>query len=59
MGDPPDYEPGEEKSVAAIAAREGRTPDEVAYDYITETDNRYLYFPLVNYVSCDHEPIRG
>jgi N-acyl-D-amino-acid deacylase len=58
MGDPPDYEPGEEKSVAAIAAREGRTPDEVAYDYITEADNRYLYFPLVNYVSGDHEPIR-
>ena len=58
MGDPPDYEPGEEKSVAAIAAREGRTPDEVAYDYITEADNRYLFFPVVNYVSGDHEPIR-
>src|SRR5262245_7911479 len=29
MGDAPDYEPGEEKSVDAIAAREGRTPDEV------------------------------
>jgi tripartite tricarboxylate transporter family receptor len=43
MGDPPDYEPGEEKSVAAIAAREGRTPDEVAYDYITEAENRYLF----------------
>jgi N-acyl-D-amino-acid deacylase len=58
MGDPPDYEPDEEKSVAAIAAREGRTPDEVAYDYITEAENRYLYFPQVNYVSGDHEPIR-
>ena len=58
MGDPPDYEPGAEKSVAAIAAREGRAPDEVAYDYLTEADNRYLYFPVVNYVEGDHEPIR-
>jgi N-acyl-D-aspartate/D-glutamate deacylase len=58
MGDPLDYEPGEEKSVAAIAAREGRAPDEVAYDYITEAANRYLYFPLVNYVCGDYEPIR-
>jgi len=58
MGDPPDYEPGEETSVAAIAIREGRTPEEVAYDYITGAEHRYLYFPVVNYVAGDHEPIR-
>ncbi len=58
MGNPPDYEPGPEKSVAAIAAREGRTPDEVAYDIITEAEGQYLYFPVVNYVVGDHEPIR-
>jgi N-acyl-D-aspartate/D-glutamate deacylase len=57
MGNPPDYEPGPEKSVAAIAAREGRTTDEVAYDYILE-DGHYLYFPVVNYVHGDHETIR-
>ena len=57
MGNPPDYEPGPEKSVAAIAQREGRTPEEVAYDYILE-DGHYLYFPVVNYVTGDHEPIR-
>jgi N-acyl-D-aspartate/D-glutamate deacylase len=57
MGDPPDYEPDPEKSVAAIAARTGRTPDEVAYDYIIE-ENQYLYFPVVNYAVGDHEPIR-
>jgi N-acyl-D-amino-acid deacylase len=58
MGDPPDYEPDSEKSVAAIATRTGRTPDEVAYDYITEAEGQYLYFPVVNYVVGDHEPIR-
>src|ERR1700726_445679 len=58
MGDPPDYEPAEEFSVAAIAAREGRPPDEVAYDYLTGAENRYLFFPVVNYVSGDHEAIR-
>jgi N-acyl-D-aspartate/D-glutamate deacylase len=57
MDDPPDYEPAPEKSVAAIAARTGRSPDEIAYDYIIE-ENQYLYFPLVNYVVGDHEPIR-
>jgi N-acyl-D-aspartate/D-glutamate deacylase len=58
MGNPPDYEPGPEKSVAAIAAREGRSPDEVAYDYITGAEGQYLYFPVVNYTVGDHEPIR-
>jgi N-acyl-D-aspartate/D-glutamate deacylase len=56
MGNPPDYEPGPEKSVAAIAQREGRTPEEVAYDYILE-EGQYLYFPVVNYVAGDHGPI--
>jgi N-acyl-D-aspartate/D-glutamate deacylase len=57
MGNPPDYEPGPEKSVEAIAARTGQSPDEVAYDYMLE-DGQYLYFPVVNYVTGDHEPIR-
>jgi hypothetical protein len=56
MDDPPDYEPGPEKSVAAIAARTNHTPDEIAYDYIVE-QNQYLFFPVVNYVTGDHEPI--
>jgi N-acyl-D-amino-acid deacylase len=56
MGNPPDYEPGPEKSVAAIAARENRPPDQVAYDYIIG-EGQYLYFPVVNYVTGDHGPI--
>ncbi len=58
MGDPPDYEPPAERSVAAIAARTGRTPDEVAYDYLTEGADRFLFFPVVGYVHGDHEQIR-
>jgi len=57
MGNPPDYEPAPEQSVAAIAARSGRPPDEVAYDYITGAEGQYLYFPVVNYVAGDHAPI--
>jgi N-acyl-D-amino-acid deacylase len=57
MGNPPDYEPGPEKSVANIAARTGQPPDEVAYDYITGPEGQYLYFPVVNYVTGDHSPI--
>ncbi len=59
MGDPPDYEPPEEMSVAAIAKREDRRPDEVAYDYLTEAENRYLFFPVVNYVNGDHAEIHA
>ena len=32
LGDDPDYEPTPDMSLAAIAAREGRDPAEVAYD---------------------------
>jgi N-acyl-D-amino-acid deacylase len=58
MGDPPDYEPTADKSVAAIAARTNHTPDEIAYDYLTEAVDRFLFFPVVGYVHGDHEQIR-
>ena len=34
MGDPPNYDPEEKDSIAAMAARTNHTPDEVAYDYL-------------------------
>jgi N-acyl-D-aspartate/D-glutamate deacylase len=50
LGDPPDYEPTADKSVAAIAEREGRRPIEVVYDLMLRQDGReLLYFPILNY----------
>ena len=44
------YRPREEESVAAIAAREGRSEPEVAYDLLTSNDGRnFLYVPINNY----------
>ena len=58
MGDTPEYEPPPESSVAATAAREGRTPEEVAYDYLAGGADRLLFFPVANYVGGDHGPVR-
>jgi N-acyl-D-aspartate/D-glutamate deacylase len=59
LGDPPDYEPSGDRSVAAVAAREGRTPDDVVLDWLLERDGKALLFaPLASYVHQDHEAIR-
>lgn len=50
LGDPPDYEPPAQRSLAAIAAREGRSPLEVAYDLMQENHGEeVIYFPFFNY----------
>ena len=44
------YEPKEENSVESIAAREGRSEYEVAYDLLTDNGGRnFLYVPITNY----------
>jgi N-acyl-D-aspartate/D-glutamate deacylase len=59
LGDPPDYEPPQSASVAARAAREGRSPEEVTYDLLLERDGRQLiYMPLASYVGYDFEALR-
>jgi N-acyl-D-amino-acid deacylase len=57
-GATPDYEPSPEKSIAAIAAKGNRSPQEVAYDYLTEKLDNFLFFPIVNYTDGDHETVR-
>jgi N-acyl-D-aspartate/D-glutamate deacylase len=51
LGDPPDYEPRPEDSLAAEAARRGTGPDALAYDLMLERDGRaMLYLAMANYV---------
>ena len=50
LGPRPDYEPDPAGSAAAVAAREGRQPNEVAYDWMLEDEGRaIIYFPVFNY----------
>ena len=59
LGDPPDYEPPPETSVAAIASRSGRRPEEVAYDLMLERDGRqFLFAPLASYVDGNLDALR-
>jgi len=59
LGDPPDYEPKPEDSIAARAARAGVDPAAFAYDYLLENEGTaMLYRPLYNYADRDHEVLR-
>ena len=45
--------------MAAIAAREGRTPQEVAYDMLIEDGGRgFIFACIVNYANYDLEPVK-
>ena len=59
LGDPPDYEPPPESSLAGIAQRTGRKPAEVAYDTLLERDGTgMVYVPFLNYSAGDLEAAR-
>lgn len=59
VGDHPEYEPGPEKSVAAIAAREERHPVDVLCDALLANDGKgIVYYPIFNYDDGDLESQR-
>jgi N-acyl-D-amino-acid deacylase len=54
-----DYEPAPEESVAGVAAREGRTEQEVVLDWLLEQEGAaFLFAPLGSYVEKNHDAIR-
>ena len=54
-----DYEPGADKSIAAIAERGGRSPHEVAYDIMLEGGGKgFIYLPMLDYTDGSHDNMR-
>lgn len=59
LGTPPDYEPGPERCVAAIAAAEGVSSESKLYDLLVANDGRdLLLLPAFNYSNGDSEVTR-
>jgi N-acyl-D-amino-acid deacylase len=59
LGDPPEYEPAPDASIAAIASRRGMDADELMYEMLLERDGRELLLrPLVGYSDLTLDPVR-
>ena len=59
LGEPPDYEPTPDRTVAAIAAARGEDPLAVLYDLMLESNAcAMLMLPFFNYSDRNHDAIR-
>ncbi len=59
LGDPPDYEPAPERSMAAIGKAKGCSAEAAAYDCLLERDGKaFLYTPLFNYHAGNYDVAR-
>jgi len=59
LGDPPEYEPRPEDSIAGLAKRAGVNPTEYAYDYLLQNEGKaILYRPLYNYAEQNLDVLR-
>ncbi len=51
LGDPPNYEPSAEDSIARRAAARNMSPADLAYDMLLENDGKnFLFMPFANYL---------
>ncbi|PKP80864.1 MAG: amidohydrolase [Alphaproteobacteria bacterium HGW-Alphaproteobacteria-18] len=58
LSDPVDYEPGPERTLAAMAEARGVSPEAVALDLMLERNgNGMLYLPFLNYAQGTLDPI--
>src|ERR1700755_2848967 len=59
LGNPPDYEQPPENTLGARARREGKRPEELAYDAMLTDDGRgMLYVPFLNYADGNLDSTR-
>src|SRR5258705_179370 len=59
LGNPPDYEQAPENTLGARARREGKRPEELAYDAMLTEDGRgMLYVPFLNYADGNLDATR-
>ncbi len=60
LGDPPDYEPGPEKSIAHLASVEKRDPYDLIYDRLLDRDGReFIMRAILGYSDGDLEAVRA
>src|SRR2546421_729883 len=59
LGNPPDYEQPVENALGTQARRQGRTPEELAYDAMLSDEGRgMLYVPFLNYADGNLDATR-
>ncbi|HEX6870893.1 MAG TPA: amidohydrolase family protein, partial [Micromonosporaceae bacterium] len=59
LGEPPNYEPDPSDSILARAQRQGRLPEDLLVERMTENGGRaILYMPGLNYVSGNLDDVR-
>jgi N-acyl-D-aspartate/D-glutamate deacylase len=59
LGDPPDYEQPPENALGAQAIRQGKQPEELAYDAMLSDEGRgMLYVPFLNYADGNLDAVR-